>query len=294
MLDRSPVDRLTEWINYVILTGIVVIVLYPLYFVLLASFSSPEAVLRGEVWLWPVNPTVIGYERIIQNEEVWTGYANTFLYTALGTAINLIMTVLAAYPLSRKDFAGKHVITVFIVFTMFFSGGLVPTYLLIKSLGMLNTVWSMVIPGAVSVWYILIMRTFFQTSIPYEVQEAAAIDGCSATQTLIRVVLPMSMPILAVMVLFYCVGHWNAFFQALIYLSERSKYPLQLFLREILLQDQMQDMVKTGGDTLVQSVLETESVKYAMVIVANLPVLVLYPFLQKYFVKGVVVGAIKG
>jgi len=294
MLDRSPVDRLTEWINYVILSGIVVIVLYPLYFVLLASFSSPEAVLRGEVWLWPVNPTVIGYERIIQNEEVWTGYANTFLYTALGTAINLVMTVLAAYPLSRKDFAGKHVITVFIVFTMFFSGGLVPTYLLIKSLGMLNTVWSMVVPGAVSVWYILIMRTFFQTSIPYEVQEAAAIDGCSATQTLIRVVLPMSMPILAVMVLFYCVGHWNAFFQALIYLSERGKYPLQLFLREILLQDQMQDMVKTGGDTLVQNVLETESVKYAMVIVANLPVLVLYPFLQKYFVKGVVVGAIKG
>jgi putative aldouronate transport system permease protein len=180
------------------------------------------------------------------------------------------------------------------VFTMFFSGGMVPTYLLVKNLGMLNTMWALIIPGAVSVYNILIMRTFFQSGIPYEMQEAAAIDGCSNLSTLARIVLPLSMPIIAVMILFYSVGHWNAYFSALMYLTDRDKYPLQLFLREILIQGQMQEMLGIGDDSHARSVMEGEAIKYAVVIVANLPVLLLYPFLQKYFVKGVMIGAIKG
>ncbi|MDQ1914928.1 carbohydrate ABC transporter permease [Paenibacillus sp. GD4] len=277
-----------------VLSVITVIVLYPLLFVLVASISSPEAVMRGEVWLWPKQLTWVGYEKVFENKDVLTGYMNTILYTVVGTAVNLVMTVAAAYPLSRKDFDGRNVITALIVFTMFFSGGMIPTYLLVKQLGMLNSFWALIIPSAVSVWNIMIMRTFFQTGIPYEMQEAAAMDGCSNFKTLTRIVLPLSLPILAVMVLFYSVGHWNSYFSAMIYLNDRDKYPLQLFLREILVQGQMNEMIGVGDDTLLKTMMDAEAVKYAIVIVANLPILTLYPFLQKYFVKGVMIGAIKG
>jgi putative aldouronate transport system permease protein len=277
-----------------VLSVITVIVLYPLLFVLVASVSSPEAVMRGEVWLWPKQLTWVGYEKVFENKDVLTGYMNTILYTVVGTAVNLVMTVAAAYPLSRKDFDGRNVITALIVFTMFFSGGMIPTYLLVKQLGMLNSFWALIIPSAVSVWNIMIMRTFFQTGIPYEMQEAAAMDGCSNFKTLTRIVLPLSLPILAVMVLFYSVGHWNSYFSAMIYLNDRDKYPLQLFLREILVQGQMNEMIGVGDDTLLKTMMDAEAVKYAIVIVANLPILTLYPFLQKYFVKGVMIGAIKG
>ncbi|MCS7460334.1 carbohydrate ABC transporter permease [Paenibacillus doosanensis] len=290
-------SRSDRWVNALIHTLLIVVslaVLYPLFFVLIASFSSPEAVIRGEVWLWPKGVTLVGYERILQNKEILSGYMNTISYTVVGTAINLIMTVAAAYPLSRKEFYGRHVFTALILFTMFFSGGMVPTYLLIKKLGMLNTYWAMVIPSALSVWNIVIMRTFFQSSIPGEIHEAASIDGCSNMQTLVRIVLPLSVPILAVMVLFYSVGHWNAYFNALIYLTDRAKYPLQLILREILVQGQMQEMVDVSDDSLARSIMDAEAIKFAAVMVANLPVLLLYPFLQKYFVKGVMVGALKG
>ncbi|UQZ86120.1 L-arabinose transport system permease protein AraQ [Paenibacillus konkukensis] len=290
-------SRSDRWVNALIHTLLIVVslaVLYPLFFVLIASFSSPEAVIRGEVWLWPKGVTLVGYERILQNKEILSGYMNTISYTVVGTAINLVMTVAAAYPLSRKDFYGRHAFTALILFTMFFSGGMVPTYLLIKKLGMLNTYWAMVIPSALSVWNIVIMRTFFQSSIPNEIHEAASIDGCSNMQTLVRIVLPLSVPILAVMVLFYSVGHWNAYFNALIYLTDRAKYPLQLILREILVQGQMQEMVDVSDDSLARSIMDAEAIKFAAVMVANLPVLLLYPFLQKYFVKGVMVGALKG
>ncbi|WP_284645336.1 carbohydrate ABC transporter permease [Paenibacillus silviterrae] len=277
-----------------VLSVITVIVLYPLLFVLVASVSSPEAVMRGEVWLWPKQLTWVGYEKVFENKDVLTGYMNTILYTVVGTAVNLVMTIAAAYPLSRKDFDGRNVITALIVFTMFFSGGMIPTYLLVKQLGMLNSFWALIIPSAVSVWNIMIMRTFFQTGIPYEMQEAAAMDGCSNFKTLTRIVLPLSLPILAVMVLFYSVGHWNSYFSAMIYLNDRDKYPLQLFLREILVQGQMNEMIGVGDDTLLKTMMDAEAVKYAIVIVANLPILTLYPFLQKYFVKGVMIGAIKG
>ncbi|GAA4832520.1 carbohydrate ABC transporter permease [Paenibacillus vulneris] len=291
---ESRADKGIEILIYIILALVTASVLYPLVFVLVASISSPEMVIRGEVWLWPKGLTMVGYERIFQNKEILSGYTNTIAYTLVGTAINLVMTVAAAYPLSRKDFYGRNVFTALILFTMFFSGGMIPTYLLIKKLGMLNTFWALVIPSAVSVWNIVIMRTFFQNSIPNEIQESASIDGCSNMQTLVRIVLPLSAPILAVMVLFYSVGHWNAYFNALIYLTDRAKYPLQLILREILVQGQMQEMVDVSDSTLAKSVMDAEAIKYAAVIVANLPVLLLYPFLQKYFVKGIMVGAIKG
>lgn len=250
--------------------------------------------MQGQVWLWPKDLTWVGYQRIFQNNEILTGYLNTIAYTVVGTAINLVLTIAAAYPLARRDFMGRNYFMAMIVFTMFFSGGLVPTYLLIKSLGMLNTFWAMVIPSALSVWNILIMRTFFQNGIPNEIHDAASIDGCSNMQTLLRIVLPLSIPILAVMILFYSVGHWNSYFSALIYLTDRGKYPLQLFLREILVQGQMQEMIDSSSDLLANSLMDAEVIKYSIVIIANLPVLLLYPFLQKYFVKGVMIGAIKG
>jgi putative aldouronate transport system permease protein len=287
-------DRTIGVIIYVMLSAVMIIVLYPLIFVASASVSDAITVIKGEVWLLPKNLSFTGYKLIFENKEILTGYANTILYTVVGTALNLIMTIMAAYPLSRKDFAGRNVIMAMIVFTMFFSGGLIPTYLLVKDLGMINTMWALIIPGVVSVWNVIIMRTFFQTSIPVEVQESAAIDGCSNIQTLWSIVLPLSMPIIAVMILFYSVGHWNAYFNALIYLNDRVKYPLQLFLREILIKSQTDQMTSSMDLSIQKHLMEAEAIKYAVVIVANLPVLMLYPFLQKYFVKGIMVGAIKG
>ncbi|CAG7643672.1 hypothetical protein PAESOLCIP111_04523 [Paenibacillus solanacearum] len=293
-MDRSREDRIFDSINVLLLVLITIIVLYPLLFVLSASVSDPAIVVKGQLWLWPKGFNLDGYERVFQNNDIVTGYGNTILYTVVGTVINVVLTICAAYPLSRKDFRGRHVITAIITFTLFFSGGLIPTYLLVKKLGMLGTIWALVIPNAVAVWNIIIMRTFFQTSIPYEIQESAAIDGCGNFRIMLNIVLPLSTPIIAVMVLFYAVGHWNAFFNALIYLNDRSQYPLQLILREILLQGQMQAMIDMADDSLAKKLMEVEGIKYAVVVIANLPVLLLYPFLQKYFVKGMMIGALKG
>ncbi|AWP29309.1 binding-protein-dependent transport systems inner membrane component [Paenibacillus vortex V453] len=293
-MPQSRSERIAGICIYIILSFITLLVLYPLFFVLIASISAPETVMRGEVWLWPKELSFVGYERLFANSELMRGFLNTLLYTATGTALNVMMTIAAAYPLSRADFNGRGLFTAIIVFTMFFSGGMIPNYLLVKELGMLDTIWAMIIPSAVSVWNIIIMRTFFQSSIPKEMQEAAFIDGASNMRVLLRIVLPLSGPILAVMVLFYAVGHWNSYFSALIYLSDRANYPLQLFLREILVQGQMQEMVDISDDSLARSLMDAEAIKYAAVIVTNLPMLLLYPFLQKYFVKGVMIGAIKG
>lgn len=291
---ESRGDRIFSMINYFILILVTIIVMYPLLFVLSASFSDPQAVLRGEMLLWPKGVNLNSYVKIFQNKDIINGFTNTLIYTTLGTFINLVMTILAAYPLSRKDFVGRNAIMALLVFTMFFSGGLIPTYLLIKNLGMLNTLWVMIIPNAVSIWNIIIMRTFFQQSIPGELQEAATIDGCSNIKILTRMILPLSMPIIAVTILFYAVGHWNAFFNALLYLSDKEKFPLQLILREILIQGQTSDMVKMSTESAIKQQREVEGIKYAVLVVANIPVLVLYPFLQRYFVKGVMIGAIKG
>ncbi|UNK17187.1 carbohydrate ABC transporter permease [Paenibacillus sp. N3/727] len=291
---ESRGDRIFNVINYSILILVTIIVMYPLVFVLSASFSDPQAVLRGEMMLWPKGINLNSYEKIFQNKDIISGFTNTLVYTSLGTLINLTMTILAAYPLSRKDFVGRNAIMALLVFTMFFSGGLIPTYLLIKNLGMLNSLWVMIIPNAVSIWNIIIMRTFFQQSIPGELQEAATIDGCSNIKILTRIILPLSMPIIAVTILFYAVGHWNAFFNALLYLSDKDKFPLQLILREILIQGQTNDMVKMSTESAIKQQREVEGIKYAVLVVANIPMLALYPFLQRYFVKGVMIGAIKG
>lgn len=291
---RTVKDKWFDAINIALLMIVCAIILYPLLFVISASISNPSAVLAGEMWLWPVDISLTGYRKVLENSELMRGYANTIVYTLVGTAVNLVMTVLAAYPLSRSSFWGRNAITGIFVFTMFFGGGLIPTYMVVKSLGLTNTMWALILPGAVSVWNILIMRTFFQSSIPGELLESAAMDGCSDIRALLRIVLPLSAPVLSVMVLFYAVGHWNAYFNALIYLTDRDKYPLQLFLREILIQGQMDQMVNAADSSHAQTIMDEEAVKYAAVIVTNLPIFLLYPFLQKYFVKGMMIGAIKG
>lgn len=290
---QSKVDTIFDIVNIILLSIVLIIVLYPLIFVVSASFSDTMLVMQGKVWLFPKGFNLEAYRAVFRDKNILVGYRNTALYAIVGTAVNIILTIAAAYPLSRKDFAGRNVITVFFAFTMFFSGGLIPNYLLIKNLGLYNNFWVMILPGAVGVWNMTIMRTFFQNTIPYELQEAAVIDGCSNIGILTRVILPLSAPIIAVMVIFYGVGHWNAFFRALIYLKDHNKFPLQLILREILIQNNMSDMMESG-DSIVKQQLLAEGIKYAVIIVSSLPVLMLYPFLQRYFVKGVMVGAIKG
>lgn len=285
-------ERLFDIMIYAIAAVIIVIVLYPLLFIVSASFSDPARVLNGEVWLLPKGVTLDAYENILHNDKIWTGYSNTILYTTVGTAINIIMTILAAYPLSRPDLPGRNGIMVLITLTMFFNGGLIPTYLLVKDLGMVDTMWALIIPGAIATYNLIVMRTYFQSSIPWELQEAAHIDGCSNWRLLFSIILPLSKPILAVMVLFYAVGHWNSFFNALIYIRNEDLHPLQLVLREILLISQS-DAVD-GSVGLEKSILLAESIKYAVIIVSSLPVLLMYPLVQRHFVKGVMIGSIKG
>ena len=285
-------DKIFNFFNVLLTILITLIVLYPLIYILSASFSDPMAVMNGEVVLTPVDFTFAGYQKVFQNEDIVTGYLNSIQYTIVGTAVNLVMTVLGAYPLSRKDFYCLNVLTAFFAFTMFFGGGMIPTYLVIQDLGLLNNFWVMILPGAVSVWSMVIVRTFFQSSIPDELREAAVIDGCSNTRLLMTIILPLSIPVLAVITMQYAVGHWNAYFNALIYITDRDKYPLQMVLRELLMQSKMDEMVDTEGAVTQQML--AESLKYAVMVVASVPVLFLYPFLQRYFVKGVMVGAIKG
>ncbi|MDF2644794.1 MAG: binding-protein-dependent transport system inner rane component [Paenibacillus sp.] len=271
---------------------ILVVVLYPLLFIVSASFSDPALVLNGEVLLLPKQITLDAYKNVFQNGQIWNGYGNTIVYTIVGTAINLIMTTLAAYPLSRPDLPGRGVIMFFVTLTMFFSGGLIPSYLLVKNLGMVDTMWALVIPGAIATYNLIVMRTYFQSNIPWEIQEAAHIDGCSNWKLLTHVILPLSKPILAVMVLFYAVGHWNSFFNALIYIRSKDMYPLQLVLREVLMVSQADAVDSNVG--LENKILLAESIKYVVIIISSLPVLLMYPFVQKHFVKGVMIGSLKG
>lgn len=286
-------DKIFNTIVNILAALILVVVLYPLIFIVSASFSDPALVLNGEVLLWPKQVTLDAYRNVLQNDQIWNGYLNSIIYAVVGTIINLIMTTLAAYPLSRPDVPGRGFFMFIITLTMFFGGGLIPTYLLVKNLGMVNTMWALIVPGAIATYNLIVMRTYFQTSIPWEIQEAALIDGCSNWRLLTSIILPLSKPILAVMVLFYAVGHWNSYFSALIYLGDKDLYPLQLVLREILMISQS-DAVDGGNVGLESKVLLAESIKYVVIIVSSLPVLVMYPFVQKHFVKGVMIGSIKG
>ena len=285
--------------NYLFVIFAFLIVLYPLVYMLSASISDPKFVASGEMWLWPRGITFDGYKRVFQNSSIWIGYKNTILYTLVGTTINLIVTLPAAYALSRKDFIGRNFFMGMFMVTMFFSGGLVPSYLLVKQLGMINSMWAILIPASASIWNIIVSRTFFQSSIPKELQDAAQVDGCTNMRLFLKIILPLSMPIVAVMALFYGVGHWNSYFSAMIYLNDSAKYPLQLVLRQILV---LQEMSAQGGgviDSSTATAMNTKAeiaalVKYAVIIVATLPVIVVYPFLQRYFVQGVMIGSVKG
>lgn len=290
-------DKIFNVINTIFMIIILLVILYPLIFILSASISDPLYVNQGKVILLPKGITFEGFERVFANSEIWTGYRNTIFYTAAGTCINLFVTLTCAYSLSRKDFYGRNFLTAFFSFTMFFGGGLIPTYLLVQKLGMINKVWALLIPNAASMMNIIIARTYFQTSIPYELQEAAFIDGCSNMKIFTRIILPLSKPIVAVIALYYGVGHWNAFFSAFIYLNDRKLFPLQLIMREILIESQMSaQMMTSSGDleALAQQAKIADLIKYAIMIVSTLPVLIVYPFLQKYFTKGMMLGAIKG
>lgn len=287
-------DKIFSYINYFLLALVLVVLLVPLLFVVNASFSDPEAVYGGKVLFYPVGFTMEGYQRIFKDNTIWTGYRNTVIYTAVGTVINVILVIAAAYPLSRRDFVGRNIFTFMIIFTMFFNGGMIPTYLLVKDLNMLNSLWAMVLPNAIGVWNVVIARTFFQNSIPQELNDAAQIDGCTNVRYLVHIVLPLSRPILAVIVLYCAVMHWNSFFAALIYLTEEKLYPLQLILRTILVQAEMaQDMLE-DLQTQIEIQRVADLIRYGVIIVASLPMLILYPFLQKYFVKGVMIGSVKG
>ena len=290
-------SRVVDWVASLLGGIVLVLTLYPLIYVLSASFSDPVSVTTGKVTLLPVQPTLDGYATIFQYGPIWLGYRNTLFYTIVGTLINMAVTLPCAYALSRRDFVGRNVLSIFFAFTMFFSGGLIPTYLVVKQLKMLNTVWALLLPTAMSVWNMIIARTYFQNSIPAGLEEAATIDGCSNLKLFFQIILPLSQPIIAVLILYYAVGHWNEYFNALIYLNDQNIYPLQLILRNILLLDQMFDMMDSDPEArqeMMRLLQMKESMKFGIIVLPTLPVMVLYPFLQKFFVKGVMIGAIKG
>ena len=289
-------DVVFNIINYLVLTLCFLAVAYPLYLIIISSFSDPIEVGLGRVWLYPKKITFEGYKRIMEHKDLWVGYKNTLLYTFAGTSINLVLTLAGAYALSRSDMPGRNIFMGFIVFTMFFTGGLIPNYLLIKNLNLIDKFMVMVLPKAVVVWNLIIARSFFQTTIPKELREASEMDGCTDIYFFIKIVLPLSKAIIAVLTIYYAVMHWNTYFDAMIYLKSRDKYPLQLVLREVLVLNQYNDnmMEMVDSENSNEYLMIAESMKYGIIIVASLPVLALYPFLQKHFMKGVMIGAIKG
>ena len=269
----------------------ILLILYPLYFILIASISDQNLVANGRVFLIPKGIQYGGFKRVFENDLLLSGYRNTILYTALGTVVNMVLTIPAAYALSRKDFLPRRVLMFLFVFTMYFSGGLVPTYLLMKDLRLLNTIWVMIIPFAVNVTNLIIARSFFESSIPDELLEAAVMDGCSNTKFFLHIVLPLSKAILAVITLYYAVQHWNEYFNALIYLKDTALYPLQLVIRDILVMNQKASASASAASSAVQI---AEQVKYAVILISTVPVMIFFPFVQKYIMKGVMIGAVKG
>ena len=278
---------------FVLLSVIVLLIaLYPMYFIVIASFSKPENVMLGKVWVWIKDFTLDGYKAVLDDERVWIGYRNTIFYTIAGTTFSLFGTLPAAYSLSRKELPGRNFIMFFFTVTMFFSGGLVPTFLVIKQIGMMNTVWVFIIPWAVSVYNVIISRTFFASSIPEEMLDAAKIDGCGYTRFFLSIALPLSKAIIAVIGLYYAVGYWNEYFRALVYARDANLSPLQQVLRAILIE--AQESVGGSSHNFLEKKLKSESMKYALILVSTLPIMMVYPFIQKYFTKGVMIGSIKG
>ncbi|MDD3337722.1 MAG: carbohydrate ABC transporter permease [Lachnospiraceae bacterium] len=292
--NQSMSDKIFIIIVYVLLIMLLVVIAYPLIYIVSASFSDPQAVISGKVFLFPVDPTLRGYAAVFKNTKIVTGFLNSIFYTVVGTVLNIVMTVLCAYPLSRKEFTARNGLAVIFVFTMYFSGGLVPNYILVNKLGLINTPWAMIIPTAMSTYNMIICRTYMQNSIPDELYEAGQLDGCTPWKYLVKVVIPLCKPIIAVLVLYYGVAKWNSYFDAMLYLKKDALQPLTIVMREILIQNKV-DFTMIS-DVKAASELQglTQLLKYSTIVVASVPVLVIYPFVQKYFVKGVMIGAVKG
>ena len=297
---KSKEERWFNIINYTILFLLTLLFIYPLYFVLIASVSEPYEVANGNVFLFPKGFTLTAYGNVFREETVWTGYRNTILYTVLGTLYNLALTIPAAYVLTKRHLPGRGILTAFFFITMYFSGGMIPTYLNIKSLNLINSFWVMVIGSGVSCWNLIVTRQFFQSNVPDALYEAASIDGADDFYMFFGIALPLSTPILAVMALYYAVGHWNSYYSALLYLRTSKLFPLQLVLRNILITNQMVlANAELEGDvealaTAARRAYMAEAMKYALIFISAAPLLMMYPFVQKYFVKGVMIGAVKG
>ena len=290
----SGSDKLYYLIAYIIIAFLVLAVLYPLIYIVSASFSTAESVNSGQVWLFPVDFSVYSYKVILQYKNLYVGYRNTLFYTIAGTLLNIAITIVCAYPLARKHLVGRKIFTFIFTFSMLFSGGMIPSYLLMRNLGILDTVWVMLLPGAMSVYNMIVTRTFLQNTIADELMEAAKIDGCSDFHFFFKIVLPLSKAIIAVIALYYAVGHWNSYFNAFLYLSNNQLYPLQIFLRQVLIQNSF-DRSMIMDDEMAQQLMGlSELLKYSVIVVASAPLMCFYPFVQKYFVKGVMIGSIKG
>lgn len=284
-------DKIFHIINCFLLGVVALIVLYPLYFIVIASISDPDAVLAGKVVLFPVDITFSGYEKIMERTDVWRGYYNTIVYTLWTVVLSLAVTIPAGWALSRKTLPGKKFLMVYFIIPMFFGGGLIPFYNVMSSLGLINSKWAVILPSILSVWNLFMCKTFFESSIPETLIEVAKIDGAGYFNTFLQVVLPLSKAILAVMALYYAIGQWNSYFNAMIFLQDEMQYPLQLVLKEILIASE--STVGGSGETILQQYRLANQLKYVSVIVAALPVLMFYPFVQKYFAQGVMIGSIK-
>ncbi len=292
---KPSVGDKTLTVSVILITALFALVVFiPLWNIVVSSFSDVNAVLGGRVSLWPVDFSLDGYKAVLSNRDVGTGYLNTLAYTVIGTIVNISVTMICAYPLTRRELPFRGLIMFLFTFTMFFGGGLIASYLNISNLHMINTFWVMILPGAMSVYNMVLARTFIQSSIPNDLMEAARIDGCSYTRYFFKIVLPLSPAILAVLALNYAVGHWNSYFSALIYLRDRSRFPLQLFLREILIANTIDDslLVDPESNEIRQGLADV--LKYALIVISTLPVLCFYPFAQRYFMQGIMIGSLKG
>ncbi len=287
-------DRVFNLIVNLFLGISFIIVLYPIIYIVSCSLSEPQAVIAKKVWLLPVNFDLISYKAVFTNKQIMSGYMNSLYYMVVGTVVSVFLTVLLAYPLSRKEFYGRHVVTRFILFTMLFSGGVIPLYLVVRNIGLYNSRWAIILPNAITVWNVIITRTFFQENISDELYEAATIDGCSDFRFLFSFVFPLSGAIIAVLGLFYAVGQWNKYFDALLYLQDQALYPLQIVLRNILIINRNNPSMTVDVEAAMRAQGLSETIRYAVIVVASLPLLIIYPFVQKFFVKGVMIGSVKG
>ena len=295
---RCREDIIFDTVIFIVLTLILFIVAYPLYWVIISSFSDPTAVSAGKVLLRPIGFTLKGYAEVFKNSQVMRGFFNSIVITFVGVCVNLAVTLPTAYALSRDNFSGKKPITVFYMITMFFGGGMIPTYLVVKNMQLLNTIWALVLPGCLSVYNMIVARTFFKSNISEELYEAGEIDGCTQSRFFFQIALPLSKAIIAIMVLYYGVGHWNSYFSALLYISDQDKYPLQLVLRNILITNQTA-LSQTATTAAARAALQEQQqlidvMKYSLIIISSVPVLIMYPLVQKHFVKGVMIGSVKG